>query len=75
MLCENDAKIIEATQGKCPYKARVCDGLCNNCPKGAELARPKNYKPQCYFVPSKRNSVSWDELDYLEDRCLGDIID
>ena len=75
MLTELDAKVVEITQGKCPYRARACDGLCNNCMKKAELTRPANYKPEIKTVTSNRKTMSWDELDALEDRCLGDYAD
>lgn len=72
MLTELDAKVVEITQGKCPYRARACDGLCNNCMKKAELTRPANYKPENKIVITNNRRITWDELDYLEGRCLQD---
>ena len=34
------------------------------------------YRPQYHCSPTPiRNNVDWDELDALEDRCLGDDVD
>ena len=52
MLTDLDVRVLEITQGKCPYRARACDGLCNNCMKKAELTRPTDYKPEIKIVAS-----------------------
>lgn len=70
MLAPNDQKHVdyctENNGGKCPYKSRTCDGLCNNCPldiaAGDIITAP--------FAQIRQTAVTWDELDYLESRCL-----
>lgn len=75
MLTDLDTRVLEITQGKCPYRARACDGLCNNCMKKAELTRPANYKPEIKTVASNYKPLSYEELDFLEGRCLADWVD
>ena len=70
MLAPNDrAKIeycAENNGGKCPYKPRTCDGLCNNCPlniaPGDKIETGLKYQP--------RTNTTYEELNSLENRCL-----
>lgn len=70
MLCENDKRKVDYcaanNNGKCPYKCRVCDGLCNNCPlniqPGDKIKTGTAYNP--------RRVLTYEELNTLENRCL-----
>lgn len=65
MYISLEKRILEITGGKCPYKNRVCDGLCNNC---GILASPT---PQNKIVKCKNSfNYSYDDLNALEDRCI-----
>lgn len=70
MLTASDrAKVeycAENNNGKCPYKYRTCDGLCNNCPlniqPGDKIQTGTTYTP--------RRVLSYEELNTLENCCL-----
>ena len=70
MLCPNDQKKIdycaENNGGKCPYKCRVCDGICNNCP----LDITPGDKIQTGAKYTARTVPSYEELNALENHCL-----
>ena len=59
-------RIKEITQGICPYKRKVCDGLCNNC---GILATPENTFTK--IIPSKQGCLcTHEDLNVIEDRIL-----
>ena len=70
MLTDTDrAKIeycAENNSGKCPYKFRVCDGLCNNCP--LDIQTGGTIQTGIPYTP--RIVTTYEELNALEDRCL-----
>lgn len=70
MLAPSDrAKIkycAENNGGKCPYKCRVCDGLCNNCPLNIQPGD----KIQTGTAYTPRRVLTYEELNALENRCL-----
>lgn len=55
MLLKSDAEKIKKTKGKCPFIAKKCDGLCNNC--GLDI-RPGNNDR---IVPARNR---WNQNDY-----------
>lgn len=63
-----EALIKEVTNGRCPYRHRVCDGLCNNC---GILANYENTPTK--IIPSSRPCLcDYDDLDAVEDRIVKD---
>ena len=61
-----EERIKEITNGVCPYKCKVCDGLCNNC---EILATPENTFAK--ITPSKQGCIcTYEDLNTLEDRVL-----
>ena len=70
MLAPNDQKHVDYCAanngGKCQYKCRTCDGLCNNCP--LDIAPGDCITTGLQYTP--RTAVTSAELDYLEGRCL-----
>ena len=61
-----EERIKEITNGVCPYKCKVCDGLCNNC---EILAAPENTFAK--IIPSKQGCIcTYEDLNALEDRVL-----
>lgn len=55
MLLKSDTERIKKTGGKCPFVAKKCDGLCNNC--GLDI------------VPENNNRIAlarnwWNQNDY-----------
>lgn len=71
MLLPNDQRKIdrctEENNGNCLYNsARVCDGLCNNCPldiqPGDRIETGVQYQP--------RRVLSYEEMNAIENRCL-----
>ena len=65
MYISLEERIKEITKGVCPYKRKVCDGLCNNCGILASST------PQNKIVKCKNSfNYSYDDLNALEDRCI-----
>lgn len=61
-----EERIKEITKGICPYKHRVCDGLCNNC---GILANSESTFTK--IIPSKQACIcTYDDLNTLEDRVI-----
>ena len=66
MYVSIEERIKEITKGVCPYKNKVCDGLCNNC---GILAKSENTFTK--IIPSKQGCVcTWDDLDALENMAM-----
>lgn len=58
MLLKSDAERIKKTGGKCPFTAKKCDGLCNNC--GLDIVPENNHR----IVPAKIESYLLNQNDY-----------
>ena len=60
MLTPNDQRKVDYCRdnnnGICPYRHRVCDGLCNNC--GLDASPTENYSR---IVPARNR---WNDADY-----------
>ncbi len=65
---ENHLRIKDITKGRCPFKQKSCDGLCNNCGLNAST-EPTGGKT----APSKHGHYicTHDDLNILEDRVIG----
>ena len=55
MLLKSDVERIKKTGGKCPFVAKKCDGLCNNC--GLDIVPENNHR----IVPARN---WWNQNDY-----------
>ena len=47
MYVSLEERIKEITKGVCPYKNKVCDGLCNNC---GILAKSENTFAKIIYI-------------------------
>lgn len=67
MYISIEERIKEITQGICPYKRKICDGLCNNC---GILATSENTLTK--IIPSKQGCIcTYEDLNTLEDMAMG----
>lgn len=70
MLTATDRAKIEYcaanNNGKCLYKPRTCDGLCNNCPLNIQPGD----KIQTGTAYTPRRVPTYEEMNALENRCL-----
>lgn len=57
MLLKSDAEKIQKTNGECPFTAKKCDGLCNNC--GLDIVSKNNHNHR--IVPARN---WWSQNDY-----------
>ena len=67
MYVSIEERIKEITKGVCPYKNKVCDGLCNNC---GILATPESTFTK--IIPSKQSRIcTYEDLNTLENLAMG----
>ena len=67
MYISIEERIKEITKGVCPYKSKVCDGLCNNC---GILVTPENTFTKS-IIPSKQGCLcTHEDLNTLEDMAM-----
>ena len=67
MYVSIEERIKEITKGICPYKHKICDGLCNNC---GILTTPENTFAKS-IIPSKQSHIyTYEDLNTLEDMAM-----
>ena len=70
MYISIEERIKSVTNGKCPYKHKVCDGLCNNCGIVSEVLYPAS-NTNMKISPAKQGYIcTHEDLNTLEDKAL-----
>lgn len=67
MYISIEERIKEITKGVCPYKSKVCDGLCNNC---GILAKPENTFTKNTTSSKQGYICTYEDLNTLEDMAM-----
>ena len=61
-----EERIKEITKGICPYKHKVCDGLCNNC------GILQTFENTFTITSSKQGHIcTYEDLNTLENLAMG----
>lgn len=71
MYISIEERIKAVTNGKCPYKHKICDGLCNNCGIVSEVLYPAGNTNISGIVPSKQRYIcTYEDLNILENMAM-----
>ena len=70
MYISIEERIKAVTKGVCPYKHKICDGLCNNCSIVSEVLYPAS-NTNTKISPAKQGYIcTYEDLNILEDKAL-----
>lgn len=71
MYISIEERIKSVTNGKCPYKHKICDGLCNNCDIVSEVLYPESNTNIRGIAPSKQGYIcTYEDLNILENMAM-----